>query len=193
MKHFKQANLPSFYNVETELSRLLESKIISWPSRSKQICLNTVPGYEDNIELGVGSLYFDWSNADPTITSVEQVPIKKERFEEEDFTVICSQFKGTVFEDMYNAVKEKYKIGRVRLMMNTPKSSMTWHTDWNIRLHYPIKTQEGCFMVVDDEVKHLEAGQWTLTNTVLKHAAFNASLENRIHFVATVFGNFDDL
>lgn len=192
MKHFKSIDLPKFKNVEEELNNLLNSGKISWPEKTKQICLNTVPGYEDDIRLGVGSLYFDWENTSKSVNSLDSVAVKKDRFEEEDFTVLCSQFKGTVFEEMYNTVKSKYKIGRVRLMMNMPKSSMSWHTDWNIRLHYPIKTQEGCFMVIDDEVKHLEANQWTLTNTILKHTAFNASLEYRIHFVVSVFGDYNE-
>jgi hypothetical protein len=43
-------------------------------------------------------------------------------------------------------------------------------------------------MVIEDEVKHLEENKWYWTNTVVKHTAFNASSEYRIHLVAAILG-----
>jgi hypothetical protein len=41
-------------------------------------------------------------------------------------------------------------------------------------------------MVIQDEVLHLEQGQWYMTNTMPEHTAFNASKEDRIHLVVVV-------
>jgi hypothetical protein len=41
-------------------------------------------------------------------------------------------------------------------------------------------------MIIEDEVKHLPANTWWLTNTLVKHTALNASMEDRIHLVASL-------
>jgi hypothetical protein len=71
-------------------------------------------------------------------------------------------------------------------MASKPKTCLSWHTDSSKRLHYPLKTQEGCFMVIEDEVFHIPKNQWWLTDTVLPHTAFNSSKELRIHLVASI-------
>ena len=103
-----------------------------------------------------------------------------------DFTVLCDIFKNTVFEDIYKELKKRYILGRVRLMRNESKTCLTWHTDTSPRIHYPIKTQKGCFMVIGDEVMHLKQNKWYWTNTLMKHTAFNGSREDRLHLVVTV-------
>ena len=67
-----------------------------------------------------------------------------------------------------------------------PKSCLTWHTDNTTRIHYPIKTQEGCFMVIADEVKYLETNIWYHTNTLSTHSAFNGSKDERLHLVVNL-------
>ena len=91
-----------------------------------------------------------------------------------------------MFEDLYNVLRKNYNVGRVRLMKSPPKTCLSWHVDDTKRIHYPIVTQEGCFMLIEDEVKHLTQHTWWLTNTLVKHTALNASLEDRIHLVATL-------
>ena len=52
-----------------------------------------------------------------------------------------------------------------------------------------IKTQKGNFMVIEEEVKHLEQDQWYLTKTGYNnHTAFNGSSESRTHLVANLLG-----
>jgi hypothetical protein len=60
-------------------------------------------------------------------------------------------------------------------MKSEPKTCLSWHVDFSTRIHYPMKTQEGCFMVIADEVCHLTENTWWWTDTVLPHTAFNAS------------------
>ena len=71
-------------------------------------------------------------------------------------------------------------------MNSQPKTCLTWHTDNTTRIHYPMKTQDGCFMIIEDEVKHLEKNKWYHTDTRYEHTAMNASRETRMHLVACV-------
>ena len=93
-----------------------------------------------------------------------------------------------MFENVYHELEKVYDIGRVRIMKSKSKTCLTWHKDDTPRVHYPIKTQRGCFMVIEDEIMHLEQNKWYWTDTIVKHTAFNSSLEDRIHLVVTILG-----
>lgn len=183
MKNFEEVDLPT-YDLLSIVKQMQKEKMIDW-SHHKQVCINSVLGKEDVWWYGSGSLFYDWENA-KTVDGQIVVPNRKEKISEEDFISVCTVFKDTVFDEIYQMLKTKYKIGRVRLMKSNPKNCMSWHKDDTRRLHYPIKTQEGCFMVIDNELKHLQANKWYITNTLLPHTAFNASKEERIHLVVNI-------
>jgi hypothetical protein len=63
---------------------------------------------------------------------------------------------------------------------------LSWHMDSTPRIHYVIKSQPGCLMVIEDTAKYLPTQTWWHTDTTKKHTAFNGSYEDRIHLVATV-------
>lgn len=177
--NFISIDLPQF-DLYSELNVMLDKNIIDWKSLG-QICLNTTPDKLDSFRHGVGSLYFDWSNQENGKPSVRPVELN-----ENDFSELCTVFYNTVFEEVFAILKSKYNIGRVRLMKSKPKTCLTWHYDNSKRIHYPISTSEGCLMIIEDEVKHLPANTWWLTNTLVKHTALNASMEDRIHLVASL-------
>ena len=186
MKNFKELNFPKFLNLLEDLNRLISSGIIDWGT-SNQICLNTTLNEPDNFKLGIGSLDHDWAKAyviSENGVSKTIVPKKQSLLSDKDSTVLCPQFKGTEFELLYEFLNSEFKIGRIRLMKSESKTCLSWHVDHTPRIHYPIKTQPGCFMVIDDEVKYLPEHTWWWTNTVKDHTAFNASKESRIHIVA---------
>lgn len=188
MSYFTQLeNLP-IYDLYSELEIMLKLNIISW--KHNQICLNTTEQDPDNIHLGVGSLWYDWDNA---ITHIDklgmetvEVPEKKIKLKETDFTIIANPFKRTLFEEIYNSLCKNYVVGRVRIMKSEPKTCLSWHVDDTKRIHYPLKTQDGCIMVIENEVKHMPSNTWWLTDTQNLHTAFNASTESRIHLVVEV-------
>jgi hypothetical protein len=191
MSNFKQLDYET-YNSYEEFKKLINTNQISFQMHN-QICINTTPEFPNDMSVGCGSLYYDWSkkekisdsNGNVKITaSLRDVPLR-----EEDFTILNEQFKNTVFENIYNKLQEKYILGRVRIMMTKPNGCLSWHHDTSPRVHYPIKTQDGCFMVIEDEVKFLPADSWWYTNTTKKHTAFNGSNENRIHLVAVLLGD----
>lgn len=175
------------YNLNEAFFELLDTNKIYWHDESDpdQICLNSVKDKTHDIHYGRGSLFLDWDNSYNENGKLV-VPPRKQPLKEEDFSELCDVFVGTVFEKLYKELQTKYKIGRVRFMYSNPKTCLTWHIDNTPRVHFPIKTQEGCFMIIENEIKHLEVGKCYYTNTLKKHTAMNASTENRIHLVATV-------
>jgi hypothetical protein len=192
MKYFTELNLPIYETLWLELDQMLSSNVLDWGDQN-QICLNSIPGFENDYYKGAGSLLFDWNNSKIDsvngIDSVSNLARKSEVFTESSFTVMCSQFKGTIFETVYTMLNQHYMLGRVRLMNLKPKTCLSWHTDNTPRLHYPILTQEGCFLVIEDEVVHLSSNKWYTADTTKKHTAFNSSKNSRIHLVAVILGS----
>jgi hypothetical protein len=192
MIRFRQLDNLPVYDLYTELNKLLDNNIINWPSSHAQICLNTVTENSDDYSMGTGSLIYDWNQSYDEIDEFGNKKTVLVKFEnpyvESDFKFLCNQFKGTLFENVYYALEKVYNIGRVRIMKSKSKTCLTWHKDDTPRVHYPIKTQRGCFMVIEDEILHLEQNKWCWTDTLVKHTAFNSSLEDRIHLVVTILG-----
>lgn len=189
MKYFKKIDFLPELDLYSEYLKLLTENKISFDPCHNQICLNSTVDDPNNFHRGTGSLYYDWKNKKEKINNekAEYIELeKKENAHESDFIFLCDVFKGTEFEKIYNSLNEYYKIGRVRIMKSKPQTCLSWHCDDSIRLHYPLKTQEGCFMVIQNEIFHMLKHNWWETNTLVKHTAFNASLEERIHLVVSV-------
>ena len=191
MKHFYEVtSLPTF-DLLSDVDKLLEL------DDRKQIGITTISTSPNDTDVACGSLNYDWENAywekDEHGFDKKIVPLRDPPLREEDFNTLVSQFVGTKFEIIYQEIQKRFKVGRIRLMRNLPVTCLTWHEDSQIRLHYPIKTQKGCFMVIDDEVKHLEQNKWYLTNTRLPHTAFNGSKEERIHLVVNIMEDYNEL
>jgi hypothetical protein len=192
MSHFTILDELPILDLYTEFNRLIDSGTIEWLQHSNgiqerdQICINSIKGKESDIFYGTGSLYYDWDASYFTDDGELIAPIRTTPLLESDFTELCTQFKGTLFEEAYNALNARYTVGRIRLLNSKPKSCLTWHMDGTTRIHYPIKTQDGCFMVIENEVKHLETNIWYHTNTLSNHTAFNGSKYERMHLVVNL-------
>ena len=110
--------------------------------------------------------------------------------DESKYTEIVPEFKNTYFEEVYNTLKKHFKLGRVRILLKEPRSTLSWHRDPEPRLHIPIITNKGCRMVIEDVCKHMPAdGSATITNNTKYHNFFNGGEQNRIHLVACVLEN----
>ena len=180
--------LPAFPSLLEELTPTM----VECLNTHGQIGINSIAGFEHDHTMAIGSLIKDWDNLKIITTGAVteyEIPDKTEKLHEQDFTVLCNIFRNTAFEEIYNILNKKYIIGRLRLFKSEPKTCLSWHTDKGpSRLHYPIKTQPGCFMVIEDEVKHMEQNKWWITDTSKPHSAFNGSKESRIHLVAVIRG-----
>jgi len=201
MEHFRYIyDLPMFDLME-EFLMLSDMKIIDPKyTKEKEICLLSTKQNSDDILEGAGSLNIDWKNA--KIINLEGgvqktiAPRFKNPKKEEDFKYLCKQFQGTLFEDVFNALKEKYNLGRIKIFRSTRNTCLSWHRDNSDRLHFPLKTQNGCYMIIGNEVLHLKQNKWYWAETTIPHTAINASHEDRFHLVVSVLENkntFKDL
>ena len=107
--------------------------------------------------------------------------------DESKYTQLVPEFEKTYFKEVYEALSKKFRLGRVRLLLKEPRSTLSWHKDPECRLHVPIITNKGCSMVIENVAKHLPAdGKVWITNNTKYHNFFNGGEQARIHLVACV-------
>ena len=110
--------------------------------------------------------------------------------DESKYNQLVPEFENTYFKEVYQTLNQKFKLGRVRLLLKEPRSTLSWHKDPEPRLHIPIITNLGCSMVIENVAKHLPAdGRVTITNNTKYHNFFNGVEQARIHLVACVLEN----
>ena len=149
------------------------------------IPLNQIPNDKESIKgNNIRGIY--WTIPDEKGKEVvRDVPI-----DESKYTQILPEFENTYFNEVYKILKSKFKLGRVRLLLKEPRSTLSWHKDPEPRLHIPIITNLGCSMVIENTAKHLPAnGHVTITNNTKYHNFFNGGEQSRIHLVACVLDN----
>ena len=107
--------------------------------------------------------------------------------EEYKYNELQDRFKGTYLEYVNDKLSEKYELGRLRLILKEPRTCLTWHRDPEPRVHIPVFSDPGNFMVVNDEIQHLTAnGSAYYTDTRNYHNVFNGSNRDRIHIVGVI-------
>ena len=146
------------------------------------IPLNQIPGDPDSIKGNkVRGVY--WTKPDSTGKEV----VRDVSIQEHKYTEFVKEFEHTYFKEVFNVLSKKYKLGRVRLLLKEPRSTLSWHRDPEPRLHIPIYTNPGAIMVIDKFAHHMPAdGSVWITNNKKYHNAFNGGEENRVHLVACV-------
>ena len=146
------------------------------------IPLNQVPGDKSSIEgHNVRGTY--WTIPDES----GKEAMRDKPIDESKYTELLPEFKGTYFEEVFNTLRKHFKIGRVRILLKEPRSTLSWHRDPEPRLHIPIITNKGCRMVIEEVSKHMPAdGTITITNNTKYHNFFNGGEQARIHLVACV-------
>ena len=196
-----QLNYSDFYKVpelkfdkrklREDLDAILKKKGFVSPkgvSNFGAIPLNQIPNDEDSIKgNSIRGVY--WTIADESGKEVTRdVPI-----DESKYTELVPEFENTYFNEVYKTLSKKFKLGRVRLLLKEPRSTLSWHKDPEPRLHIPIITNLGCSMVIENVAKHLPAdgGVWFI-NQGWKHSAWNLGQTDRIHLIVSVMGQ-DDL
>ncbi len=191
-------NFSDFYQVpdlkfdiikmRSELNDILTKKGFKSPkgvTNFGAIPLNQIPNDENSIKgNNIRGIY--WTIPDEKGKEVvRDVPI-----DESKYTKILPEFENTYFNEVYNTLKKRFKLGRVRLLLKEPRSTLSWHKDPEPRLHIPIITNLGCSMVIENIAKHLPAdGHVTITNNTKYHNFFNGGEQSRIHLVACVLEN----
>ena len=193
-----QLNYSDFYQVpdlkfdikklREDLDTVLKNKGFASPkgvSNFGAIPLNQVPNDKNSTEgSNIRGVY--WTIADESGKEVKRdVPI-----DESKYTELIPEFKNTYFNEVYKTLKDKFKLGRVRLLLKEPRSTLSWHKDPEPRLHIPIITNLGCSMVIEKKAKHIpEDGHVKITNNTKYHNCFNGGEQSRVHLVACVLEN----
>ena len=192
-----QVSFEDFYQVpnlkfdisklRNDLEKVLEKKRFKSPGVTHfgAIPINRIPGDAESIEgHNVRGKY--WTIADETGKEVS----RDIEIDESKYTELVPEFENTYFREVYETLKKRFKLGRVRLLLKEPRSTLSWHKDPEPRLHIPIITNKGCMMVIDNVAKHMPAdGTVTITNNTKFHNFFNGGEQARIHLVACVLEN----
>tara|TARA_B000000460_G_scaffold63660_1_gene43319 strand:+ start:126 stop:728 length:603 start_codon:yes stop_codon:yes gene_type:complete len=144
------------------------------------ISLNQIPGDPDSIKgENVKGIY--WTKPDSSGKEAKRA----KRIDETKYTEFVKDLEDTYFKEVYDILSKKFKLGRVRILLKEPRSTLSWHRDPEPRLHIPIITNPGCIMVIEEVAKHLPAdGSVWLTNNTKYHNFFNGGEEDRVHLVA---------
>ena len=170
-----------------DLKKILENKKFNSPGVTHfgAIPINQIPNDENSIKgNNIRGKY--WTIADDTGKEVT----RDIDIDESKYTQLVPEFEKTYFKDVYETLSERYKLGRVRLLLKEPRSTLSWHKDPECRLHVPIITNKGCSMVIENVAKHLPAdGKVWITNNTKYHNFFNGGEQARIHLVACVLEN----
>ncbi len=169
--------------LQKALSEVLKIKNYDSPkgiTNFAAICLNQIPGKPESIK-GNNSRGVYWTKPDQSGKEVS----RDINLDESLYTEFIKDFEHTYFKEVYELLNSQFKLGRVRILLKEPRTTLSWHRDPEPRLHIPIITNPGCLMVIENTAKHLPAdGSVYITNNVKYHNAFNGGEENRIHLVA---------
>ena len=190
----KKATFEDFYEVpnlnfdisrlRSDLDKILKNKKFNSPGVTHfgAIPINQIPNDENSIKgNNIRGKY--WTIADDTGKEVS----RDVDIDESKYTQLVPEFEKTYFKEVFEILSKKYKLGRVRLLLKEPRSTLSWHKDPECRLHVPIITNKGCSMVIENVAKHLPAdGKVWITNNTKYHNFFNGGEQARIHLVACV-------
>jgi len=144
------------------------------------IALNQIPG-DSSSTKGESAKGVYWTKPD----SSGKEAVRAKLIDESAYSEFVKDFEDTYFKEVYDILSKKFKLGRVRILLKEPRSTLSWHRDPEPRLHIPIITNPGCIMVIENIAKHLPAdGSVYITNNLKYHNAFNGGEENRVHLVA---------
>ena len=175
------------HKLRSDLDKILKHKTFNslGIKNFAAIPLNQIPGNKSSIEgHNVRGTY--WTIPDETGKEAK----RDKDIDESRYTELVPEFKGTYFEQVFNILRKKFKLGRVRILLKEPRSTLSWHRGPEPRLHIPIITNKGCRMVIEDVSKHMPAdGTVTITNNTKYHNFFNGGEQNRIHLVACILEN----
>ena len=170
--------------LRNDLEKILDQKKFNSPGVTHfgAIPVNQIPHDENSIKgNNIRGKY--WTIADDTGKEVE----RDIDIDESKYTQLVPEFEKTYFKEVLDKLNSRFKLGRVRLLLKEPRSTLSWHKDPECRLHVPIITNKGCSMVIENVAKHLPAdGNVWITNNTKYHNFFNGGEQARIHLVACV-------
>ncbi len=180
-----QFDIKELQKAYKEIIKIKNFSQVDGVSNFSAISLTQIPGDPDSIKGNKARGVF-WTKPDKSGKEV----VRDEKIDESAYSEFINEYKNTYFKEVFETLSTKYKLGRVRILLKEPRSTLSWHRDPEPRLHIPIITNPGSIMVIDNVAKHLPAdGSVWITNNTKYHNAFNGGEENRIHLVACVLNH----
>lgn len=122
-----------------------------------------------------------WANEFEGVTDLRDYTVNKNRYGSSDFKTWQS---GTeLLQQVSNEIGIR-EYGRVRMLKIPPQKCYTFHHDLDLyRVHIPLVTNPGAFLIIDGRLWHLEVGYAYLAKVRDFHTAINTGKEDRIHIV----------
>ena len=102
------------------------------------ISLTQIPGDPDSIKGHKARGVF-WTKPDSSGKEV----LRDETIDESSYSEFIEDYKNTYFKEVFEVLSSKYTLGRVRILLKQPRSTLSWHRDPEPRLHIPIITNPG--------------------------------------------------
>ena len=130
--------------LRNDLEKILEIKKFNSPGVTHfgAIPLNQIPNDRSSIEgNNIRGKY--WTIADDSGKEVS----RDFDIDESKYTQLVPEFENTYFQEVYETLSNRFRLGRVRLLLKEPRSTLSWHKDPECRLHVPIITNKGCSML----------------------------------------------
>ena len=147
----------------------------------KALPVNRRPGATELTETDLSGRYYTRLD-----DRYEEVAVE-ELVDEHAYTELNPVFSGTAFEDVFNALKSRFTLGRMRVLSKAIYSCNSWHRDPEPRVHIPLVTNPGSLFIVNHHCTHLPAdGSVYFTDTRGYHTALNGGADPRVHIVAAI-------
>ena len=182
LDNYSSCHLIKLQKAYKEILKIKDFKGIKGISNFSAISLTQIPGDPDSIQ-GNKARGVYWTKPDKSGKEV----VRDQTIDESAYCEFIKDYENSYFKYVYDVLSTKYKLGRIRILLKEPRSTLSWHRDPEPRLHIPIITNPGCIMVIDNVAQHMPAdGSVWITNNTKYHNAFNGGEENRIHLVACV-------
>ena len=88
------------------------------------ISLTQIPGDPESIKGHKARGVF-WTY--PNSSGKEE--IRDEKINEADYSEFIEEYKNTYFKEVFDVLSSKYKLGRIRILLKQPRSTLSWHRD----------------------------------------------------------------
>ena len=120
--------------LQKALTEVLKIKDYGAPSgitNFAAICLNQIPGKPESVE-GHNARGVYWTKPDHS----GKEKIRDKVLDESLYTEFVKDFENTYFKEVYDQLSKRFKLGRVRILLKEPRSTLSWHRDPEPRLTY---------------------------------------------------------
>jgi len=88
------------------------------------ICLNQIPGKPESTKGNFARGVY-WTQPNSSGKEVE----RDKTLNESSYTEFVKEYEHTYFKEVYENLKKKFKLGRVRILLKEPRSTLSWHRD----------------------------------------------------------------